>query len=123
MLPPTASFNASWFIDENLVPLIQKFFSAEWNAGGKKLIVHIDNAPAHNSRVTQNLFGHKLLKRLPHPPYSHDISLSDFHLLGKVKRALIGREIPDEIDLLAAVTEILNSISDSEIGSNMLKSD
>jgi hypothetical protein len=28
---------------------------------------------------------------------------------------LIGREIPDEVDLLKAVTEILNGISDAEL--------
>jgi hypothetical protein len=26
MLPPGESFNASWFIDQNLVPLVQSFF-------------------------------------------------------------------------------------------------
>jgi hypothetical protein len=36
-------------------------------------------------------------------------------LFGKAKSALIGREIPDEIDFLEAVNEILNGISDSEL--------
>jgi hypothetical protein len=34
------------------------------------------------------------------------ISPSDFYLFGNVKSALTGREIPDEIDLPKAVTEI-----------------
>jgi hypothetical protein len=33
----------------------------------------------------------------------------------KAKTALIGREIPDEIDLLEAVIETLNGISDTEL--------
>jgi hypothetical protein len=42
---------------------------------GKKLMVHLGNAPAHNSRMTRNFFEHNPLKRLPYPPYSPDISL------------------------------------------------
>jgi hypothetical protein len=74
--------------------------------------VHIDNAPTHNSKTTQNFFGQNPLKKLSHPSYSRDISPSDFYLFGKVKNALIGLEIPDEIDFLESVTEILNGISD-----------
>jgi hypothetical protein len=48
--------------------------------------------------MTQKFFGHNLLKRLPHPLYSLDISPWDFYLFGKVKSVLIGREIPGEID-------------------------
>jgi hypothetical protein len=115
MLPPRVSFSASRFIDGNLIPLAEKFFLAGWSAGRRKLVVHIDNALAHNSNMTQNLFRHSPLERLPYPPHSPDISPPDFYLFGKVKSVLIGREIPDEADLLEAVTEILNGISDAEL--------
>jgi hypothetical protein len=39
---------------------------------------------------------------------------SIFDPSGKVKNALIGREISDEIDLLEVVTEILSAISHDE---------
>jgi histone-lysine N-methyltransferase SETMAR len=78
-------------------------------------MVDVDSAPAHNSRMTRSLFEPNLLKRLSHPPYSPDISPSDFYPFGKVKGALIGQEIPDEIRLLGAVTEILNGISRDEL--------
>jgi hypothetical protein len=65
--------------------------------------------------MTQAFFGHKPLKKLPHPPCCPDIFPSDFYLFGKVKSALIGKEIPDEIDRLEAVTEILNGISGAEL--------
>jgi transposase len=80
----------------------------------RKFVVHvdidIDNGSTHNARVRQNIFEHNPLKTLRHPPYSPDISPSDlyFDLLGKVKNALIGREISDEVDLLEVVTEILS---------------
>jgi hypothetical protein len=57
------------------------------------------------------------LKRLPHLPYSPDISPSDFYLFGNGKGSLIGQEVPDEISVLDAVTEILNGISTDELQS------
>jgi hypothetical protein len=50
--------------------------------------------------MTQNFFGYRPLKRLPHPLYSLDISPPNFYLFGKLKSALIGRRISDEFDLL-----------------------
>jgi hypothetical protein len=112
MLPPRTSFNASWFIDVNLVPLLENFFLAWWSAGQRKLIVHIDNACAPNSRITQNFLGYNPLKRFPHLSYPPDISPLDFCLFGKVKSALIEWETPDEMDVLEAVAGILDGISD-----------
>jgi hypothetical protein len=117
MLPPKASFNTSWLIDGNLISLFDKFFQAVWTEKQRKLVVYIDNVPVHNSRMTQDFFGHNPLKKLQHPSYSPDISLSDFYLFGKVESALIGREIPNEIDLLEVVTEIWNRISGPELHS------
>jgi hypothetical protein len=65
--------------------------------------------------MTQNFFGNNPLKRLLHPPYSPDISLSGFCLFGKGKGALVGLEIPNEIEPLEVVTEILNGIPDAEL--------
>jgi hypothetical protein len=52
MLPPGASFNATWFIEQNLVPLLDAFFPNGPDPTERKLVVHIDNASAHNARVT-----------------------------------------------------------------------
>jgi hypothetical protein len=60
--------------------------------------------------MTQSCFGNNPLKRLSHPPRSLDIFPSDFCLYGKIKGVLIVREILNEIDLLEAVSEILNGI-------------
>jgi hypothetical protein len=110
-----ASFNTSWFIDKNLVLLLDRFCPSGRDPKQKKLVVHIDDASADNARVTNDFFGHNPVKRLPQPPYSPDISPLDFYLFGKVKNALIGHEISDEIALLDAVTEILGGISGNEL--------
>jgi histone-lysine N-methyltransferase SETMAR len=77
-------------------------------------MVHVENAPAQNPRMTRNFLQHNPLERLPHPPYSPDVSPSDCYLW-ESKGTLIGQEIPDEIGLLDAVTEILNGISKGEL--------
>jgi histone-lysine N-methyltransferase SETMAR len=61
--------------------------------------------------MTQHFLEHNLLKRLSQPPYSPDISPSDFYRFGKVTNALIGQEIPDESAFLESMTEILGGIS------------
>jgi hypothetical protein len=55
------------------------------------------------------------LKNGPHPAYFPDISPSDFYLFGKIKSGVIALEVPDEIDLLEEVAEILDGISDAEL--------
>jgi histone-lysine N-methyltransferase SETMAR len=98
-----------------LGPFGSKFLSIWLESKAKELMVHVGNAPAHNSKMTRNLFEHNPLKRLLHPPSSPDISPSDFYLFKKVKGVLIGQAIPDEISLLDAVTEIVNRISTDEL--------
>jgi hypothetical protein len=110
MLPPGEPFNAPWFRYQNLVPFVQSLFHLA-GIQSKKWMVHVDNAPPYASRMTRSFLTHNPLKRLPHPPYSPDISPSDFYLFGQVKGTLIGQEIPDEINLLDAVTEFSNEIS------------
>jgi hypothetical protein len=95
--------------------LVEKFFPTGWSAGRRKQVGYIDIAPANNSSMAQNFFGHNPLKRPPHSPYSPDISPSDFSLFGKAKRALTGQETLDEIDLLELVIEIVHGISDAEL--------
>jgi hypothetical protein len=65
--------------------------------------------------MTRDFFETELLKRLPHLSYSLDISPSDFYLFWKIKGALVGQEIPDEVGLLEAAIEILSGISHDEL--------
>jgi hypothetical protein len=106
-------FEYPWPIDENLASLLDKFFPGGWSTGQRKLAVHIDGAPAHNSGLTRKFFEHNPLKRLHHPPCFPNISLSDFHLFGKVKGVLMKLEIRDKTNLLEAVTGIVNDISNA----------
>jgi hypothetical protein len=65
--------------------------------------------------MTQDFFRYNPLKRLLYPSYYPDISPSDFSLFGKLRSALIGWEIRDEINLFEVITEILNGVSDTKL--------
>jgi hypothetical protein len=79
------------------------------------MVVHVDNAPVHHSKMIQNFFEHSPLKKFPYPLDLPDISPLNFYLFGKIESAPIGQAIPDEIAFLVIVTQILNGISDEEL--------
>jgi hypothetical protein len=65
--------------------------------------------------MIQNFFEYSPLNKLPCSFYFPDISLFDFYLFGKIQSTLIGQEIPDEIDLLEIVIQILDGISNEKL--------
>jgi hypothetical protein len=78
------------------------------NVGQRKLIVHVDNAPVHHSKMTQNFLEHRTLMKFTFLLNWAHISPLDFYLLEKRKNALIWQQIPDEIDLLEIMTRIVD---------------
>jgi hypothetical protein len=51
------------------------------------------------------------MKSAPHPPYSSDLTPSDFYLFRHVKRSLAGISFDDAVQLLAAVEGVLEGIA------------
>ena len=58
----------------------------------KKVLFHHDNAPVHSNLVTQQKWTKLRFKLLPHPAYSPDLALPDFHLFRKIKKFLAGQK-------------------------------
>jgi hypothetical protein len=106
-----ALFNPPWLIHGNSDLLLDKFFVTGWSERQRQLVIYIGNTPVNKSRMTQDLFGHIPLKRFSYPPYFLNISPSDFALFEKINNVLSGWEIPDEIDCLEVITEMLNRVS------------
>lgn len=70
----------------------------------------MDNPPSHNSKVTRNEIDKLGMMRIPHPPYSPNISLCDFWLFGKLKKNLTGCLFSSEKQLFDAVVNFFDSI-------------
>jgi transposase len=58
---------------------------------GLGVLLLYDSARLHSAAATVNLLNSWGWEILPHPPYSPDLALSDFHLFPKVKKHLRGQ--------------------------------
>jgi hypothetical protein len=55
------------------------------------------------------------MRRMPHSPYSPDLSRSDFYLFPTVKEKLERIQVADEDQFLECMDEILRSIVQGEL--------
>jgi len=69
---------------------------------GDMLIEHKNTRP-HTSLRTQEAIAKFGWNVLPHPPYSPDLALSDFHLFGPLKDALHGTRFEGDESVIRAV--------------------
>ena len=72
-----------------------------------KLYYLHDNAPVHTSAASTSKIEDCGLELLRHPPYSPDLSPSDFYLFNHLKRSLRGKHFTDKEDLRRTVEEFL----------------
>jgi hypothetical protein len=56
----------------------------------------------------------KSIRKMDHPPYSHDLALCDFWLFPKLKNALKGQRYADIPDIQHNVTMALRGIPDND---------
>jgi len=61
-----------------------------------------DNAPAHRALATQNKLAYLGFHCLDHPPYSPDLSPSDYHPFPGLKKQLKGRHFSSDAEVIAA---------------------
>jgi transposase len=73
-LPMGRTFNAEYSRDNIFAALTQ----LQTEDDGRKLGVHADNARAHITQKCRTCCEENGLRLAPHPPYSHDLTLSDF---------------------------------------------
>jgi hypothetical protein len=77
--------------------------------------MHLDNVFPHNSaRATEFIDGKKFIQ-LPHPPYSSNVTLSDFYLFGILKEKLKNCTARTFDELKQEVDSILRSIPEAEL--------
>jgi len=71
----------------------------------RKIIFHLDNAPAHKSVLAMEKLKDLHYESLEHTPYSPDLAPSDFYLFPKLKLFLAGRRFSLNQEAIAAVEE------------------
>jgi histone-lysine N-methyltransferase SETMAR len=71
------------------------------------VLLHHDNARPHTVRATQERIQELQWEFLEHPPYSPDLSPSDFHLFGSLKNHLGGKRFSDDEEVETEVRKWL----------------
>lgn len=114
-LPNDEKFNSTFMIETILPEIDNKMKIYRPKSAAKGIFIHMDNAPCHNSKATIEEITKYGMIRLPHPPYSPDISPCDFWLFGHLKEYLKGHTFSNEKELFDEVHNFLNSIEKDEI--------
>lgn len=115
MLPNGEKFNSDFMIHNVLPEIPAKIAVLHPKRSHKNILVHMDNAPSHNSKITSDEISKLKMKRIPHPAYSPDIAICDFWLFGKLKDHLKGTDFQTENELFEAVLNFLDTIEKNEI--------
>jgi hypothetical protein len=102
-------FNTGYYIAE-ILELLSQWRSVEAAGKEQKLLVHVDNARPHTTKLSAQYFNENRMKSTPHPPYSRGLAPSDFYLLGYVKRCFASISFDDADQLLVAVEGVLEGI-------------
>jgi histone-lysine N-methyltransferase SETMAR len=71
-------FNSQYFVEDIVLPLVQKIFPHGKNRRLFRLHLYLDNYRVLFSKVAEQFFGANDTLRIPHPPYSPDLAHSDF---------------------------------------------
>lgn len=81
---------------------------------GQKMRLHDDNAAPHRSHKVLEFLEDENVERIPHPPYSPDLSPCDFWLFPKIKAELRGKQFSDRKALGGAIGMVMQTISPSD---------
>ena len=113
VLPPNETFTGEYFANKILPHLKAAANKIKGSVSSYKVRLHMDNAKPHNSIIAQQKMKELHIERLPHPPYSPDISPNDFFLYGYIKNKLRGNRFASRKELIDAVIEIIENIDES----------
>jgi transposase len=100
------TFNPEYYRD-NIVAVLTQLQPED---GGRRLIVHADNARAPTAQRCRTFCEENGLRLAPHPPYPSDFAPSDIFLLGHVKERLKGMVFPSYEELLDAIGEMVTGV-------------
>jgi histone-lysine N-methyltransferase SETMAR len=109
-IPKGMTYNTAFLCDTVIPSLIADITSRGRRKTLKGFMVHMDNAPAHNSRRSQERIEATKAKRLPHPAYSPDLAPSDFFLFGYLKEKLTDISCTNRDELKSAIVSLFEEI-------------
>jgi hypothetical protein len=114
LMPSQCRFNAQYFVEHVIVPLVQTVFPQGRTRYTLRLNVRLDNCRAHFSKVTKQFFIENQLLHVPHPPYSPDLTRRTFGYSGGSTLDSLAEALSDR-KIIRIVREFLEGIPDAEL--------
>jgi transposase len=108
-LPKGGRFSAQYSTN-NVLIAISDWKRLTLGRRPNKSWVHANNARSHNAKVSTHFIALNRMKQASHPPYSPDLSPSDFFVFGYVKRKLLGYHAESPSELLIHIRVISSEI-------------
>jgi histone-lysine N-methyltransferase SETMAR len=109
------NFDSQCFLDNIMVPLVEKVFPKGRNPHARRLHLHLDDCRVDFSRVTEQFIAENQISRVPQPGYSPDLAPSDFWLFGHLENSLADRMFDDPEELLDGITSFLEGAQPSKL--------
>jgi hypothetical protein len=95
-LPSDITIGSGYFTSNVLAPIREEFIPRDRTRYPKPLVVHMEDCSIHTSSPTQRFMSEHRMRRIPQPPYSQDLALTDFSLFPTVKNRSKRIETPWE---------------------------
>jgi hypothetical protein len=112
--PTGERFNSGHFYVHALRPLAE-ILHRRRGMHSARPIVHFDNATPHRAAGSEQCFVDGQFRHAPEPPYSPDISPSDFFLFGHLKTKLLSEEFESAEAFRTRVEELLGQITPDQM--------
>ena len=97
--PQNVKITGQYFVHNVLNEIEQSELLWEAERKKRKLMIHFDNAPWHNSKFVEAHIKSSKLRRMPHPMYSPDLAPCKFGIFGSLKDSLENCEFTIENEL------------------------
>jgi hypothetical protein len=85
ILPQRQRMNSIFFIERVIHPLAGFCCSERRQPHERRVVMHFDNSPIHNTLVVQQYLADYRFRRMNYPVYSSDLASCDFFLFGAMK--------------------------------------
>jgi hypothetical protein len=99
-----------YFAEETVSGLKDVCHPEERNLHERKMALHFDNPPIHNTRTAMGQLRQRGFKRMEHPADGPDLAPYGFFLVRRMKEQLKGRNFADEEELLSVLSGLTSEI-------------
>jgi hypothetical protein len=111
ILPQGQRMNSTFFIECVIRPLAGTCYPEGRKPHERRVVVHFDNAPIHNTEAVQECLADCRFRRMNHPACCPDLAPCDFFLFGAMKENFSGMRFASVDELFQGIEGFLRGLS------------